>query len=1210
MIHSHDNCCDATPILDRLKAGDHLDKYESINLAKSLSSANKSLDKSSEDLLESCIETGKLFLSEELGDIFFPQYINLALSVYLKLDCIEKVAICVVQIIGLDNSFKQDDNNKDKEEEFCLDKYNLNSENSEIGFQNDSNQGNEYIQNNNYYSRDSSDCSELETSLVNVSTMSWSSPTRDDCEDTMGDVFNTSTRIKETHQQNNYEFNAIATEIKKWFPQWLSKHNSNSNIIDIDIDNDCEDIGVIDEAIEISQLTNDNRGSHNHSESIFDDKGDDSIATAKLSFSMSLNIDSNAMFDDVIQSIKQTHNSVQIMKVPVPSATSVTYSITGPISDLQCIQIKLNEVFAKEEDVRFSSLGIVREYPALISAPSNDDADFQHNTIMFSVRLLKIHPSILKSSEIYLDADRSITIVRDNEIAVAYLTSGKPAIKFRSKTLCVKAIVNPDMNLIAITDNKVITILGLDVPTNFIETDHLLNANCTCNILYWKWISPTTLAFITNASVFHWNTASQTGPIRIFDCHIKFSSNSHCIRNYFVSANLHWCLICGDSSITCNNSTVAVGEAGGALQLFSVMENTSHLLNGHTGNFIEVRLPGRSELATIFCFDRIQDIAVQVAPTSSPVLHIMELGCIQHYEPFRVLQPNYISSTWLLTDYPILLSISKTYDMIFILTKLGNFYIFDVFAGSHVYSTQLTNDVLLFASCTNDADENEIVVLFENGLTKLFRINQSNFIKHLFSPYFQNVTLAMRTVRKITFSNVAALTNEFNKRVDSGDINNAVEIAIHSPNACLRNTLTIDKLLTVTAPRCGIAEPVLVYLNALLIVHDKLNSFESEVMVQCLLNRNDLVKLGKLINEGKFEFSVALGDMILGTNRYLALKVYHLSTTGGTSKIVNCFISSREYHKAIEYMTRIDCTCDYIELIRCVLKIDTQRAVEFGIALVAHTHNHTNNTAYKLRIFEMFNNENCKVQANEFLLTVLKSNNPMDRHLQTKLLEVNIINGMSYFVDDILHRRILTHFDRPFITRLYCRYRMFNTALDLDLGHVPVSQSSLMMMANQGGDYRINIPYLPYLQSNQVINNGLTQSDIDLLNWSDWQQSESSSSISISSHLTEHVLNTVSSSVGTHTSPLPLSTAIPKLPTPSSEPPKDFICPISFDIMSDPVITIYGHTFERSAILEWLQHKSYCPVTHQTLYHNNLFPNIALRSMIEIWNKENLGGNA
>ncbi|CAN1149150.1 U-box domain-containing protein 14 [Linum perenne] len=70
--------------------------------------------------------------------------------------------------------------------------------------------------------------------------------------------------------------------------------------------------------------------------------------------------------------------------------------------------------------------------------------------------------------------------------------------------------------------------------------------------------------------------------------------------------------------------------------------------------------------------------------------------------------------------------------------------------------------------------------------------------------------------------------------------------------------------------------------------------------------------------------------------------------------------------------------------------------------------------------------------------------------------------------------------------------------------------------------------------------------------------------------------------------------------------PDDFRCPISLELMKDPVIVSTGQTYERSCIQKWLDagHKT-CPKTQQTLLHTALTPNYVLKSLISLWCESN-----
>ncbi|KAL4189636.1 hypothetical protein AMTRI_Chr08g166330 [Amborella trichopoda] len=70
--------------------------------------------------------------------------------------------------------------------------------------------------------------------------------------------------------------------------------------------------------------------------------------------------------------------------------------------------------------------------------------------------------------------------------------------------------------------------------------------------------------------------------------------------------------------------------------------------------------------------------------------------------------------------------------------------------------------------------------------------------------------------------------------------------------------------------------------------------------------------------------------------------------------------------------------------------------------------------------------------------------------------------------------------------------------------------------------------------------------------------------------------------------------------------PDEFKCPISLDLMRDPVIVASGHTYDRPAIAEWINfgHPT-CPKSGQKLLHMALIPNFALRSLIHQWCSDN-----
>ncbi|XP_057509885.1 U-box domain-containing protein 3-like [Actinidia eriantha] len=70
--------------------------------------------------------------------------------------------------------------------------------------------------------------------------------------------------------------------------------------------------------------------------------------------------------------------------------------------------------------------------------------------------------------------------------------------------------------------------------------------------------------------------------------------------------------------------------------------------------------------------------------------------------------------------------------------------------------------------------------------------------------------------------------------------------------------------------------------------------------------------------------------------------------------------------------------------------------------------------------------------------------------------------------------------------------------------------------------------------------------------------------------------------------------------------PSYFRCPLSLELMLDPVIVASGQTYDRASIQKWLDNRLYiCPKTRQMLSHTNLIPNYTVKALIANWCEQN-----
>lgn len=60
----------------------------------------------------------------------------------------------------------------------------------------------------------------------------------------------------------------------------------------------------------------------------------------------------------------------------------------------------------------------------------------------------------------------------------------------------------------------------------------------------------------------------------------------------------------------------------------------------------------------------------------------------------------------------------------------------------------------------------------------------------------------------------------------------------------------------------------------------------------------------------------------------------------------------------------------------------------------------------------------------------------------------------------------------------------------------------------------------------------------------------------------------------------------------------EFICPITYELMRDPVVASDGHTYEKAAIDKWLKHHQISPRTNEPMAPLTI-PNYNMKKLIQ-----------
>jgi Clathrin-H-link/Clathrin, heavy-chain linker len=233
------------------------------------------------------------------------------------------------------------------------------------------------------------------------------------------------------------------------------------------------------------------------------------------------------------------------------------------------------------------------------------------------------------------------------------------------------------------------------------------------------------------------------------------------------------------------------GPAEGAMQLYSVEKKVSQSLVAHAGCFhVSNRLPGRTDTAILFCF-------VEQKPAEKPKLMIIEVGKDRTAPGgvFRLAPQEMPVPADAGADFPVSMQASKKHDVVYVLTKMGYAYVFDVATGGVIFRHKVS-DMPIFTSAYHEASGGVLAVAARTGAVQLISLNTANLIPYITNT-LRNQALAMTIASRLGLSGADELyVSEFNRLLSSGDFEGAAKCAANSPAGILR-TVCLHVLLLI-----------------------------------------------------------------------------------------------------------------------------------------------------------------------------------------------------------------------------------------------------------------------------------------------------------------------------------------------------------------------------------------------------------------------------
>nr|POE51746.1 putative clathrin heavy chain [Quercus suber] len=523
------------------------------------------------------------------------------------------------------------------------------------------------------------------------------------------------------------------------------------------------------------------------------------------------------------------------------------------------------------------------------------------------------------------------------------------------------------------------------------------------DVVYWKWFSESTLGLVTDSSVYHWNIfdASQVAPAKVFDRNPNLAGCQ--IINYSVSDDEKWMVVVG---ITQQNNRVV-----GNMQLYSRDRGISQAIEGHAAAFGTMRLEDAPADTKLFTFAN--------RTATGAKLHIVEVDHTAPNPQFTKKAVDLYFPAEANSDFPVAMQVSRKYKVIYMITKYGFIHLFDLETGSSIFVNRISSDTIF--TMAGDQSGSGIVAVNRKGQVLSVSVDESTVIPYLLQNA-ENAELAYKLASRAGLQGADQLYQQrFDQLLNMGDYQQAAKTAANSPQGFLRTPQTIERFKAVPQQQ-GQLSVILQYFGMLL-DKGKLNQHETLELARPVLAQNRKHLLEKWMKEGKLGCSEQLGDLVRMHDLPLAQSIYQ--EAGASQKVIAAMAESGNFDQIIAYSRSVGYTPDYNSLIQHVVRINPEKGAEFATALAKEDINLIDID----RTVDIFQSQGMVQQATAFLLDVLAANNPEQGHLQTRLLEMNLLNAPQV-ADAILGNEMFTHYDRPRIAQLCENAGLLTRALE------------------------------------------------------------------------------------------------------------------------------------------------------------------------------------
>ncbi|KAG8220859.1 hypothetical protein J3R82DRAFT_2354 [Butyriboletus roseoflavus] len=617
---------------------------------------------------------------------------------------------------------------------------------------------------------------------------------------------------------------------------------------------------------------------------------------------------------------------------------------------------------------------------------------------------LGIQPASISFQTLTLESDHFICVREkvneQNQVVIIDLADANNVL--RRPISADSAIMHPSKKILALKAGRTLQIFNIETKQKV--KSHANNED----VVYWKWVSETTIGMVTETSVYHWSIGDQTSaPQKVFDRHATLAGAQ--IINYRVSSDEKWLVLIGISSNSTNPSAFKVK---GAMQLYSRERGVSQPIEGHAASFAELKLDGHQSVTKLFTF------AVRTATGAK--LHVVEIDHTAPDPPFVKKAVDVYFPPEATNDFPVAMQVSRKHGIIFLVTKYGFIHLYDLESGACVYMNRISGETI-FVTAEHETTHG-IIGVNKKGQVLSVSVDEQTIVPYILST-LNNTELAFKLASRANLPGADDLyVKQYQQLFSSGQYSEAAKIAANSPRGILRTAQVIESFKQAPAPPGGLS-PILQYFGILL-EKGELNHFESLELARPVLQQGRKQLLEKWLKENKLTCSEELGDIVRLHDMTLALSVYLRANV--PNKVIACFAETGQTDKIVLYSKKVGYSPDYVALLQHVMRTNPDKGAEFATQLV---NDETGPLVDIERVVDIFMSQNMIQPATSFLLDALKENRAEQAHLQTRLLEMNLVHAPQV-ADAILGNEMFTHYDRPRIANLCEKAGLLQRALE------------------------------------------------------------------------------------------------------------------------------------------------------------------------------------